>query len=104
MSKSLTELDEFLDKLNYYEPGIIDIIIKYSYTFESNKELKDAYKLWSYNKNECIERYGHTSYWDISKIGKQTVAITKILYKNYKESSTKKLIDLIIINNIDYHL
>ena len=60
------ELEEFLEKLNDYEPGIINIIQYYTktYTFESNKELKDAVKLWNTNKEECIKKYGHISDWD----------------------------------------
>lgn len=68
MSESLTEIDEFLDKLNDYEPGIIDIIKKYSYTFENNEEIRHGMYLWNNNKNECIERYGHISDWNTSNI------------------------------------
>ena len=70
MSEQLTELEDFLEKLNDYEPGIINIIQYYTktYTFESNKELKDAVNLWNENKDECIKRYGHISDWDTSNI------------------------------------
>ena len=69
-SESKTEHEDFLEKLNDYEPGLIGIIKYYikTYTFESNKELKDAVKLWNDNKDKCIEKYGHISDWDTSKI------------------------------------
>ena len=69
-SESKTELGKFLEKLDDYEPGIVYIIKDYikTYTFENNKELKDAVKLWYKNKEECIEKYGHISDWDTSNI------------------------------------
>ena len=70
MSEIITELGEFLEKLDDYEPGIINIIQYYTktYTFENNKELKDVVKLWYENKEEFIKKYGHISDWDTSRV------------------------------------
>ena len=37
-------------------------------TFETNKELVNAVILWFENLEECIKKYGHISFWDVSKI------------------------------------
>ena len=69
-SESKTEHEDFLKKLNDYEPGLIGIIKYYTktYTFENRKELRGAVILWNTNKEECIKKYGHISYWDTSNI------------------------------------
>ena len=36
--------------------------------FENKDELKEAVNLWDSNKEECIQKYGHISDWDTSKI------------------------------------
>ena len=71
----------FMENIKYYEDGIIDIIKYYIsiYTFKSNEELKKAVKLWDFNKEKCIEQYGHISYWDTSKITDMSN-----LFYNYK--------------------
>ena len=60
----------YLKELKYYEKGITDKIKKYltTYTFKSKKELKEAINLWFENQEECIKKYGHISYWDVSNI------------------------------------
>jgi|SaaInlV_135m_DNA_1039713.scaffolds.fasta_scaffold46868_1 surface protein len=70
MSEIITELGKFLEKLDDYEPGIINIIQYYTktYTFNSNEELKDVVKLWYENKEEFIKKYGHISDWDTSRV------------------------------------
>ena len=62
------ELYFLINKLSKYEQGIIDIIKYFINIFISNQELKEAVHLWSNNKNKCIKKYGHISYWDVSKI------------------------------------
>ena len=66
--RTVTELKEFLEKLNDYEPAIIDIIKKYIYTFKNNEEIRYAMYLWYNNNNECIEKYGYISDWNTSNI------------------------------------
>lgn len=34
----------------------------------TNRSLKDAITLWCKDKNSCFMKYGHCSYWDISKV------------------------------------
>ena len=50
-SESKTEHEDFLKKLNDYEPGLIGIIKYYTktYTFENRKELRGAVILWNTN-------------------------------------------------------
>ena len=60
----------FMENIKYYEEGIVDIIQYYTktYTFENKNELRIAVNLWNDNKDDCIEKYGHISYWDTSNI------------------------------------
>lgn len=60
----------FMKNILYYEEGIYNIIKYYtkSYTFKDNKELHLAFDLWCDNRLDSINRYGHISYWDVSKI------------------------------------
>ena len=81
---SETELEDVLKKLNDYEPGIIDIIKDYTktYTFETNDELRDAVKLWRFNKDKGIKKYGHISHWDTSKITDMSHLFKNMKYFN----------------------
>ena len=64
-----------------YEPEIGKIIKKFmtTYTFTSKKELKEAVDMWCKEKtqDEAEEKYGHISYWNISRITK-----TSYLFRN----------------------
>ena len=69
---STIELSIFIDKLYKYEPGIVKIIEKFmtTYTFKSSEQLKDAVDLWckEETRKEAESKYGHISYWNVSKI------------------------------------
>ena len=64
------ELLYLVSILYYYEPGIVSIIKYYinTYTFKNNTELKSI--VWSSNniRDECLNKYGHISYWECFKI------------------------------------
>ena len=67
---SNAELNFLIITITEQEPNLVSIIKHFTktYTFKSNKELKKAFKQWCENKNECIQKYGHISHWDVSKI------------------------------------
>jgi surface protein len=67
---STCELWLFMMMIRSYEPGIVDIIFKCikSHTFKTKKELQEAVNLWCENREECINKYGHISDWDVSLI------------------------------------
>ena len=67
---SIEDIESLIKELKYYEKGITDKIKKYltTYTFKSKKQLKEAIDLWFQDKKECIKKYGHMSYWDVSNI------------------------------------
>lgn len=60
----------FITNIKYYEEGVYEIIKYYTktYTFKNNKELYNAINLWLYDRNQCITKYGHISFWDVSRI------------------------------------
>jgi hypothetical protein len=64
MSEPNHSLKDFLEKLKDYEPAFMDIINDYTktYTFNNKNEIRIAVKLWSYNKDKCIERYENISH------------------------------------------
>ena len=103
---SETELKGFLEKLNDYEPEIINIIKYYTktYTFNRNGELKDAVKLWNDNKDMCIEKYGHISDWDTSKITDMTNLFKNKEYFNQDisrwDTSSVKYMDYMFFNAV----
>jgi len=59
-----------IKKIKEYEIGLIDKIDYYlnTYTFDTNEKLKDAVRLWFIDKEECIKRYGHISFWYVNRI------------------------------------
>ena len=65
-------LSLFIDKLNKYEPAIIDMIKFYikTYTFETYDKLCEAIELYDDNntREEAIKKYGKIELWDVSKI------------------------------------
>ena len=67
---SIALLSYLITELNYYEEGIVGLIKYYmnTYTFETKEELQEAVNLWFEDKEECIKKYGHMSFWDVSKI------------------------------------
>ena len=67
---SIEDIESLIKELKYYEKGITDKIKKYltTYTFKSKKQLKETIDLWFQDKKECIKKYGHMSYWDVSNI------------------------------------
>ena len=79
MSETITELEKFLEKLNDYEPGIINIIQYYTktHTFKYECEIRYAVELWHIDREECIEKFGNISHWDTSKI----TDMSKLFYK-----------------------
>ncbi len=36
--------------------------------FETKKQLKEAINLYCSNKEKCIEQYGESNTWDVSKV------------------------------------
>ena len=60
----------FMENIKDYEEGIYDIIKYYTktYTFKDNMELNVATKLWCRNREECYNKYGHISEWNVSNI------------------------------------
>ena len=60
----------FIKKISNYENGIVITIKKFTntFTFKSYFELKQACDLWCSNRDQCIIKYGHISYWDVSEI------------------------------------
>jgi surface protein len=64
------ELFYLIHKINSYENGITGII-KYftnSFTFTSNKQLKNVVNKYKKDKIQCEKMYGSIKYWDTSKI------------------------------------
>ena len=78
---SLCELWFLIKKIELHESGIVDIIKYYmnTYTFATNKELKEAINLWCLYKNRAIKIYGDVSYWDVSKI----TNMSKLFYLHF---------------------
>jgi surface protein len=70
MNLKAIELYYLIKLLNNYEIGIVNKITFYSktYSFNNDKELRIAVKLWNNDKSICINKYGHISHWDVSKI------------------------------------
>ena len=70
MNLKLIELYYLIKLLEEYEIGLIDIIKFYlkTYTFNDDRQLKDSVNLWCKNSKLCIIKYGHISYWDVSRI------------------------------------
>ena len=67
---STIELYFLIQEIKEQEPELCTIIEKMMsiYTFESNKGLREAVKLWYSNREQWIRWYGHISFWDVSKI------------------------------------
>ena len=67
---STNQLKELIKSINEQEHNLVTIIKHFtkSYTFKTNKELKEAVKLWNTNKLDCLRKYGHISDWDVSLI------------------------------------
>ena len=95
-SESQTEHEDFLEKLNDYEPGIIGIIKDYTktYTFENRTELRGALILWKDNKDKCIEKYGHISHWDTSSVTDMSYMFAMSFNQDISRWNTSSVTDM----------
>ena len=60
-----------VSSIKEYEVNLYDQIkkkYKVIYQPQSNEEIKEAVKLWHEDRQKAIDKYGHISLWDTSKI------------------------------------
>ena len=63
------ELCSLLNKINEYEPGLYnDIMRSVFYPMKDSNELREAVKLWLRDEFTAILKYGHISLWDTSNV------------------------------------
>ena len=63
---SENEIIELFDLLDNDTLGFINSLS--CYNFKNNKELRIAKNLWFKDKDKCILKYGHISFWETSNI------------------------------------
>ena len=70
MTYEIATLHYFIQKVSDYEEGIIRIVIHHTktYRFQNNKELYNAVNIWLEDPYVSLNKYGHISLWDVSKI------------------------------------
>ena len=87
-SKPIENLNQLIIEINRQEPNLVSIIKHFikSYTFKTNEELRTAVDLWCKYKEECLPKYGHISYWDVSKITDMSFLFKD---KNFNEDISK---------------
>jgi len=66
---STDKLPTLLHKINDYESGLYNDIMRYVfYPMKDSDELREAVKLWLDNESQAITKYGHISLWDTSNV------------------------------------
>ena len=69
MKHSNDALIRLLSMINSYEPFIYNKIMRsVFYPMKDSEELREAVKLWLNNESKAINKYGHISLWDTSKV------------------------------------